>query len=97
MYRFFFKWLDSKGLQGTDHWRKTWNLCKSSLNDYEWKEVLEIIHINNFTETEINKVENPLSKGLLGYYVNFRKDIITEGNELYKLKQEFDALPKEKN
>lgn len=97
LYRFFFKWLDSKGLQGTDHWRKTWNLCKSSLNDYEWKEVLEIIHINNFTETEINKVENPLSKGLLGYYVNFRKDIITEGNELYKLKQEFDALPKEKN
>lgn len=97
LYRFFFKWLDSKGLQGTDHWRKTWNLCKSSLNDYEWKEVLEIIHINNFTETEINKVENPLSKGLLGYYVNFRKDIITEGNDLYKLKQEFDALSKEKD
>lgn len=95
LYRFFFKWLDSKGLRGTDHWRKCWNLCKNTLSNDEWQDTLEIIHANDFSETNINKAKSSLSQDLLGFYVNYRKDIITEGNELYNLKQEYDALTKE--
>ena len=29
----------------------------------------------------------------MNYYINYRKDIITPGTELYKLKQDYDKNP----
>lgn len=92
LYRFFFKWIDKKGYCGTEHWKCCWSKCKSTLNENEWKQVIDIIHQNIFSDEMIRKVTHPLAKELLSYYTNFRSDIITPGNELYDLKQEYDSI-----
>ncbi len=93
LYRFFFKWLDEKGTMGTAHWRKCWNHCMVSLDEGEKQNVLDIIHRNTFTKEEIGTLVSEDALSLVNYYTNYRKDIITPGTELYKLKQEYDAHP----
>lgn len=93
LYRFFFKWLDKKGYEGTNHWRKCWKKCMKELPQKEKEKLLDTIHKNVFTEECISQFRYPLSKELLGYYTNYRKDIVTEGNYLYMLKQEYDKKP----
>lgn len=93
LYRFFFKWLDERGEMGTNHWRDCWNTCMRTMAEDEKSQVLAIIHRNTFNSDEICSVTSPEALHLLNFYTNYRKDIITEGTELYRLKQEYDANP----
>lgn len=93
LYRFFFEWIDSKGEQGTNHWRKAWNNCKNSLSENDWMELLEYIHHNNFSEKDNARFCSAEAQNLLSFYTNFRKDIITPGSPLYILKEEYDSNP----
>lgn len=93
LYRFFFKWLDNKHEASASSWRKCWTECMSSISENEKQQVLDIIHTNVFNEDIQTQFGNPLITKLLSYYTNYRKDIITEGTELYKLKQEYDKNP----
>jgi hypothetical protein len=96
LYRFFFKWLDEKNGRGTEHWRALWHKCKAKLTESEWKDVLSIIHANVFNEETIFDYTNDEVGDLLRCYMNYRKDIITPGTELYRLKQEYDQHPTKK-
>ena len=78
---------------GTNHWRKCWQDCMSKLNDIDKQHVLEIIHNNVFSVEEINSVSDQDALKLLSFYTNYRRDIITEGTLLYKLKMEYDKNP----
>lgn len=93
LYRFFFKWLDEKGSMGTDHWRQCWNHCMNTLAEDEKQLVLDIIHANTFYKEELEAVTSADALKLLNFYTNYRKDIITPGTELYRLKQEYDEKP----
>lgn len=93
LYRFFFKWLDEKGSMGTDHWRQCWNHCINTLPEDEKQLVLDIIHTNTFYKEELDTVTSEDALKLLNFYTNYRKDIITPGTELYRLKQEYDENP----
>ena len=93
LYRFFFKWLDEKGSMGTDHWRQCWSHCMNTLAEDEKQLVLDIIHTNTFYKEELEAVTSADALKLLNFYTNYRKDIITHGTELYRLKQEYDENP----
>ena len=93
LYRFFFKWLDEKGSMGTDHWRQCWSHCMNTLAEDEKQLVLDIIHKNTFYKEELEAVTSADALKLLNFYTNYRKDIITPGTELYRLKQEYDENP----
>lgn len=93
IYRFFFKWLDSVGEKGTAHWRKTWKNCHDKVSEEVWNKILEVIHKNEFSEAEKDQFSDPLVQELLGYYTNYRKEIITPGTKLYELKQDYDSHP----
>ena len=94
LYRFFFEWLDNKpGGFGTAHWRKCWNRCMSESSDKEKTMLLDIIHHNNFDSALELSGLSQQGQELLLYYTNFRKDIITPGTELYRLKKEYDSNP----
>ena len=93
LYRFFFKWLDEKGSMGTDHWRQCWSHCMNTLAEDEKQLVLDIIHTNTFYKEELEAVTSADALKLLNFYTNYRKDIITPGTELYRLKHEYDENP----
>jgi len=93
LYRFFFKWLDDNYGTGTAHWRDCWNTCMKILSDNEKQLLLDIVHRNTFTVEEKAQVSHPEAKRLLGFYTNYRKDIITPGTSLYRQKQEYDTNP----
>ena len=93
LYRFFFKWLDETHTTGVKHWKDCWNECMSAISNEERIRLLDVIHTNVFTEETISQFNNPKILKLLDFYHNYRKDIITPGTELYRLKQEYDANP----
>ena len=93
LYRFFFKWLDEKCELGTEHWKTCWKSCMTTLADEEKQKVLDIIHSDTVSQEEISSVSSAEGKKLLTFYLNYRKDIITPGTELFKLKQEYDSNP----
>lgn len=94
LYRFFFEWIDSQpNGEGTAHWRKAWNTCKSNLPSSEWEELLEYIHGNVFTDEGIDRFKSEEAQKLLSFYTNYRKDIITPGSPLYELKSQYDLNP----
>lgn len=93
LYRFFFKWLDEVHTTGVRHWKECWEDCMASICEEEKRDLLNVIHTNIFTEDIVNQFDNPKIVKLLDYYHNYRKDIITPGTELYRLKQEYDANP----
>ena len=96
LYRFFFKWLDEKNGRGTEHWRALWHKCQAKLTETEWSYVLSIIHANVFNEDTILDFANDEVKDLLRCYMNYRKDIVTPGTDLFCLKQEYDQHPTKK-
>ena len=93
LYRFFFKWLDEVHTTGIKHWKQCWNECMNTISDEEKLRLLDVIHTNVFTEESMNQFDNPIILKLLDFYHNYRKDIITPGTELYRLKQEYDSHP----
>lgn len=96
LYRFFFKWLDEKNGRGTEHWRGLWHHCKEKMTESEWNKVQEVIHTNVFDVNVIHNFSDNEVRELLQCYVNYRKDIVTEGTELYMLKKEYDQHPTKK-
>lgn len=96
LYRFFFKWLDEKNGRGTEHWRSLWHHCKEKMTKSEWNRVQEAIHTNVFDVDVIHNFSDNEVRDLLQCYVNYRKDIVTEGTELYMLKKEYDQHPTKK-
>lgn len=90
LYRNFFEWIANRHPASTSNWRKCWNYCMQILTKDEINSVLDIIHANVFTNEIQNQFSNPKARQLLGFYTNYRKDIITEGTDLFKLKQEYD-------
>ena len=93
LYRFFFKWLDDKYGMGTQHWRNCWAKCMNTVGEDEKKRILDIIHRNVFSTVERESIHSQIGKDLLNMYTNYRKDIITEGTQLYQYKQEYDRNP----
>lgn len=93
LYRFFFKWLDDKYGIGTQHWRNCWAECMQTVSEDEKERILEIIHRNVFSPEEKASIHSSIGKNLLNMYTNYRKDIITEGTQLYQYKQEYDRNP----
>lgn len=96
LYRFFFKWLDEKNGRGTEHWRVLWHHCKEKMTESEWNKVQEVIHTNVFDVNVIHNFSDNEVRELLQCYVNYRKDVVTEGTELYMLKKEYDQHPTKK-
>ena len=93
LYRYFFEWLDERNGRGTNHWRELWNKCKGKLTPNEWIEVLGVIHRNIFTNDVLLDFPDADTRELLICYIDYRKDIITDGTELYRLKKEYDNNP----
>ena len=93
LYRFFFKWLDEVHTTGVQHWKDCWEDCMASISEEEKVRLLDVIHTNVFTEDIIQRFNNPKVLKLLNFYHNYRKDIITPGTELYRLKKEYDSHP----
>lgn len=107
IYRFFFEWLGSEEAYevsmrlfnnveickfSTDEWWKAFNYCKDSLSSNKWKEVLEVIHKNEFGYGALKFIE-PQVIHLLSYYVNLRESVVKEGSPLYLMKYEYDLHP----
>ena len=92
IYRFFFEWLDSKGHYLTmSNWLKALN----ALSQEEQMIFYGIIHSKDFAQTKEHPNFGANVNRALGFYVNLRDAISKSNGELYKLKQEFDSLPKE--
>lgn len=83
LYRFFF---ESIGL--TDQWREEFNQLSPTNKEI----ALNVIYDNDFNDVK-SLTKNRQVLQFLKHYVNYRKDIITEGTELYQLKQEYDKNP----
>lgn len=96
LYRFFFKWLDEKNGRGTEHWKGLWYHCKEKMSESEWDKIEEVIHTNVFNDDTILDFADDEVRDLLRCYVDYRKDIITPGTELYNLKKEYDQHPTRK-
>lgn len=107
IYRYFFEWLgledggkhiarkkfgnDNVCKSSVKDWWELYNYCKQELSSEEWQNVTNIIHTNEFSSIPLFNNEN--INNLLKYYINYRKDIIEPGSELYELKQEYDKRP----
>ena len=63
------------------------------MSDSEWEQIENVIHANVFNDNNILDFTDNEVRDLLHCYVNYRKDIITEGTELYRLKKEYDQHP----
>ncbi|MDD3480061.1 MAG: hypothetical protein PHI42_06725 [Paludibacteraceae bacterium] len=106
IYRFFFEWLgDKEGIEkskeilGRDFYKSStqawWTLfqdCEQTLSADEWAIVKQVIHNNDFENTSA-KFSNPKIIELLAYYINYRKDVVESGTDLYRLKLEYDKKP----
>lgn len=106
IYRFFFEWLGKKeGIEkakeilGKDFYKSStqawWTLfqnCEQSLSADEWERVKKVIHKNDF-ENISTKFSNTKVQELLAYYINYRKDVVESGTDLYRLKLEYDKKP----
>lgn len=92
IYRFFFEWLDSKGhYLSMSNWQKALN----ALSREEQMVFYGIIHAKDFIQTKAHSNWGANINHALSFYVNLRDSISKSNGELYKLKQEFDSLPKE--
>ena len=86
LFRFFFEHLGY-----TQKWRE----AMSELTDEEREELYPIIYKNDFNHIE-DLTDNIKFREILKFYKNYRAEIANHDSELYKLKMEFDKLPKVK-
>jgi hypothetical protein len=97
LYRFFFEWLgqEKNHSVSTQSWLQCWQETFNKLNKQEAIELQGIIQKNKFCNLQ-DKTTNPKFENLLKFYINYHGDIITEGTEMYKLKQEYNENPTRK-
>lgn len=92
IYRFFFEWLDKKKHKlGMSQWVKSIN----SMTKREQSLFFAILHDKDFKAGYNDSMLPKRIQHALGFYKNYRDAIQTEDGELYQLKLEFDALPKD--
>ena len=93
LYRFFFEWLGNERNYpiSTNAWWQSWQRTFAILNETEKTELKEIIHKNKFSSLPENL--NPRFAELLSFYTSYRDDVVSEGTELFELKQEYDKNP----
>lgn len=82
LFRFFFEHLG---------YTSKWKEAMSTLSAEEREIIMPIIFRNKFTNQEINGVSEKLQY-VLSFYKNYRADIADSTSELYKKKQEFEAI-----
>lgn len=93
IYRFFFEWLDKKNHPlGISNWVKAVN----AMTYVEQQQFFSIIHDKDFSARIIDDALPKRVKYALSFYKNRRDDISKPQGELFGLKQEFDAIPKER-
>ena len=92
IYRFFFEWLEKKSHPLS---MKRWVDTMNSLSIQERDTLLSIIHDRNFTQTNMGEDYGERINEVLKFYVNLRDEISDPKGCLWKLKQEFDSLPKD--
>lgn len=110
IYRFFFEWLDTKAAHkiaveilgsddickwSTGNWLKSYGKCKNTLSEESWNNVLNLIHINNFSN-EI-KIESKNANKLLSFYTQNKRELLETDSALFKMKQAYDKNPTIKN
>jgi hypothetical protein len=93
LYRYFFESLGDTYHHSTDNWRKSYNDCMQTLDKTEKAKVVQAIHDNDFSETVKCGFTNPKSRQLIEFYINYRNEIVKEGTELYRRKQDYDKNP----
>ena len=96
LYRFFFEWLgeEKNYYISTKSWWDCWQETFNILNNFEKKQLLEIIHQNKFSSK--STIENSKFNSLLNFYIDYKNDVVTEGTELFYLKKEYDSSPTRK-
>jgi hypothetical protein len=67
----------------------------NSLSIQERDTLLSIIHNKNFTQTNKSEDYGERINDVLKFYVNLRDEISDPKGCLWKLKKEFDSLPKD--
>lgn len=92
VYRFFFEWLEKK-----NHPLSTANWCRvlNELDEKEQKIFYEIIHNEEFVNTKDRQHYSEHIDNALHFYINLRNEVAEPSGSLYKLKKEFDNLPKD--
>lgn len=92
IYRFFFEWLDTR-----DHplGMRKWLSAINSLSINEQQEFFSIIHDKDFNPSSINESVSENIRYALSFYQNRRNEIANPKEELFSLKKEFDAIPKD--
>lgn len=90
IYRFFFEWLEKKAHPLS---MKQWVDTMNSLSEPDRHILLSIIHDKNFTQSKGEDYGENINNALK-FYVNLRDEIMKSNGSLYKLKKEFDAIPK---
>ena len=106
IYRFFFDWMATPQAHeaamrlfgnssicdfSTANWWNTYIECKKTVSKPTWEKIINYIHTNDF-EAELRTYKD-ITRKLLDYYTNARKDIIDEGKPLFLMKQIYDANP----
>lgn len=92
VYRFFFEWLDTKNHPlSMGNWINSLN----SLNEEEREQFFGITHSSDFSNGDKRDSISPRIDKALSFYINLRNAVAKPEGSLYKLKQEFDKLPKE--
>lgn len=94
LYRYFFEWLgtEKKYSVSTNAWWQCRQETFNILNEQESADLLQIIHRNKFSSLQLENYNSKFTE-LLKFYTNYRDDIITQGTDLYKQKQEYDNNP----
>lgn len=72
-----------------------WLKALNALSKEEQMVFYRIIHAKDFVQTKLHPDFGVNINHALSFYVNLRDAISKPNGELYKLKQEFDLLPKE--
>ena len=86
IFRFFFEYIG---------YTQEWRAAFQDLNENKRNEILPIIYKNEFNHIE-SLTEKPRLLNVLSYYKNYRKEIADHNSELFKLKQKFESLSKNK-
>lgn len=92
IYRFFFEWLNR-----INHPLSSKNWCHSinKLTTTELDYFFSVTHNEEFINTKERESYSENVDNALSFYINLRSEISDSKGSLFKLKEEFDSLPKE--
>lgn len=92
IYRFFFEWLNRINHPLSS---KNWCDAMNKLNTTELDYFFSVTHNVEFINTKERESYSENVDNVLSFYINLRSEISDSKGSLFKLKEEFDSLPKE--